>query len=165
MESVAGLLWNQWQVWRGIRTSSQVQPPDPNVYDKDRGQSDEYVHELLDRAHIGPVISSSYQKLMEEAPPDWRISAFGTVQQNLRKYAKELSGVDSALATDRLRILEEFIREIAEKDTRAIPKGDVTALMEAYLGAQVYRGTPRVYMPEQKRGYLPLNCSSEFLAG
>ena len=76
-----------------VYTSSQVQPPDPNVFDKDRGKPEEYAHELLDRAYIGPAISSSYQKLLEEAPPDWRINAIGTVQNNLRKYVEELSSM------------------------------------------------------------------------
>ena len=51
-----------------VYTSSQVQPIDPNEFDKDRGRPDEYVHEFTDRAHIGPPIGCSYQKILERGP-------------------------------------------------------------------------------------------------
>ena len=126
-----------------VYTSSQVQPLDPNVFDKDRGRPDEYAHELLDRAYIGPVISSSYQKLIEEAPPDWRIKAIGTVQNNLRKYVKELSGIDSVLAEELRDELEAFLRDRAKVKTGEIPDGELEAVMDAYLRTQFYEGKPR----------------------
>ena len=134
-----------------VYTSSQVQPPDPNVFDKDRGKPDEYAHELLDRADIGPTISSSYQKLLEEAPPDWRINAIGTVQNNLRKYVKELSSIDSVLAEERRDELEAFLRDRAKLATGKIPNGEIEAVMDAYLRTQFYTGKPRAIPgPKQK---------------
>ncbi len=139
-----------------VYVGSQVQPPDPNVFDEDRGkpidyafdllgrgEKDEFGHKLGDRAHIGPSIGSSYQKLLEEAPPDWRINAIGTVQENFRKYAKELSSIDAVLAHERCDALEAFLRDRAKKETDKIPDGELVAVLEAYLNTQTYRGKPR----------------------
>ena len=126
-----------------VYASSQVQPPDPNVFDRDRGRLEEYTYDLLDRAHIGPSIDSSYQKILEEAPPDWRIDAIGTVQENLREYVKELSRIDSELAVDLRDELESFLRKLVKKKTDKIADGELVAVMEAYLNAQSYQGKPR----------------------
>ena len=134
-----------------VYTSSQIEPPDPNVFDKDRGKPEEYTHELLDRAHIGPSIGCSYQKLLEEAPPDWHINAIGTVQENLRKYVKELNSIDSELALERRDELESFLRERAKSKTGDIPEGELAAVLDAYLRTQFYRGKPRAIPgPKQK---------------
>ena len=126
-----------------VYASSQIQPPDPNVFDEDRGRLEDYTYDLLDRANTGPSIGSSYQKVLEEAPPDWRINAIGTVQENLRKYAKELSSIDSVVAQNRCDELESYLRDGAKKNTGGIPDGELTAVMEAYLNAQTYQGKPR----------------------
>jgi hypothetical protein len=134
-----------------VYTSSQIEPPDPNVFDKNRGKPDDYAHELLDRAYIGPDISSSYQKLLEEAPADWRIDAIGTVQQNLRDYAKELGKIDSELAAEKADELEAYLRNCEESSTKTIPDGELEAVADAYLRAQFYRGKPRpIRGPKQK---------------
>ena len=139
-----------------VYASSQVQPPDPNVFDEDRGKPIDYADDLLgrgekdesgrkmgDRAHIGPSISGTYQKLLEEAPPDWRIDAIGTVQENLRKYAKELSRIDSEVAHEHCDELEAFLRNRAKKKTGNISEGQLEAVLEAYLSTQFYQGKPR----------------------
>ena len=139
-----------------VYASSQLQPPDPNVFDKDRGKPIDYAHDLLgrgekdefgwklgDRAHIGPSISGSYQKLLEEAPPDWRINAIGTVQQNLRKYAEELSRIDSEMAQEICDELEVFLRDRVKLKAGAIPDGELDAVLEAYLSTNIYQGKPR----------------------
>ena len=102
-------------------------------------------------ASIGPAVSSSYQKLLEEAPPDWRINAIGTVQGNLRRYAKELSNIDSVLAEERRDELEAFLRDRAKAKTGDIPDGELEAVMDAYLRTQFYKGKPRAIPgPKQK---------------
>ena len=134
-----------------VYTSSQVQPIDPNVFDKDRGKPEEYAHELLDRAHIGPSIGCTYQKLLEEAPPDWRINAIGTVQGNLRKYVRELKSIDSEAALERRDELEAFLRERTKSKTGDIPEGELEAVLDAYLRTQFYQGKPRAIPgPKQK---------------
>ncbi len=139
-----------------VYAGSQIQPPDPNVFDEDRGKPIDYAVDLLgrgekdefgrnlgDRAHIGPSIGSSYQKLLEEAPPDWRINAIGTVQENFRKYATELSSIDSELAHERRDALEAFLRDLAKKETDKISDGELVAVLEAYLNTHTYQGKPR----------------------
>ena len=139
-----------------VYASSQVQPPDSNTFDEDRGKAIDYAHDLLgrgekdefgrklgDRAHIGPSTAGSYQKLLEEAPPDWRINAIGTVQENLRKYVKELSNIDSEIAQERCNELEAFLRVREKKKTDKIANGELEAVLEAYLNAQTYQGKPR----------------------
>ena len=126
-----------------VYASSQIQPPDPNVFDEDRGRLEDYTYDLLDRAHIGPSIGSSYQKLLEETPPDWRIDAIGTVQENLRNYAKELSCIDSEIAREKCDELEAFLRDLAKKKTSNISEGQLEAVLEAYLSTQFYQGKPR----------------------
>lgn len=126
-----------------VCASSQVQPPDPNVFDRDRGRPEEYTYDLLDRAHIGLSIGSSCQKILEEAPPDLRIDAIRTVQENLREYVKELSKIDSGLAVERRDELEAYLREQINKGTDKIPDGDLVAVMEAFLNAHTFQGKPR----------------------
>lgn len=126
-----------------VYASSQIQPPDPNVFDEDRGRLEDYTNDLLDRSDVGPSVGSSYQKLLEESPPDLRINAVCTVQESFRKYAKELSNINSQRAQDRCDELESYLRERAKNDTDLIPSGELTAVMEAYLNAQTYQGKPR----------------------
>ncbi len=139
-----------------VYTSAQVQPPDPNVFDEDRGKEIDYAYDLLsrgekdelgrelpDRAHIGPSAASSYQKILEEAPPDWRMNAIGTVQANLRKYAKEIDSNDSVLRLEQKDELEAYLREHAKSKTGDIPDGELEAVLKAYLSTQYYGGKPR----------------------
>ena len=147
-----------------VYASSQVEPPDENVFDTSRGKPSDYADDLLDRheplhrdeyhfrSKIGPSISAGYQKILEEASPDqWIMDTVGTVQQSLRKYAKELSEIDSELAVDRRDELEAFLRKRAKSKTGVIPDGELVAVMEAYLNAQTYRGKLRTFRgPMQK---------------
>ncbi|MDH3611900.1 MAG: hypothetical protein OES10_01375, partial [Gammaproteobacteria bacterium] len=116
-----------------VYVSSQIEPPDPSVFDADRGRPDDYLHELIDRANIGPATQCSYQKLLEEAPPDWRIGAVGTVQESLRRYVRELSLIDSMVAAEERDALEDHLRHQARTKTKDIPNGNLEAVMEAYL--------------------------------
>ncbi len=139
-----------------VYASSQVEPPDENVFDANRGQPSDYADDLLNRheplhrdeyhfrSKIGPSISAAYQKILEEASPDqWIMDTVGTVQQSLRRYAKELSEIDSGLAIENRDELEAFLRKLVKKKTDKISDGELVAVMEAYLNAQTYRGKPR----------------------
>jgi len=139
-----------------VYASSQVEPPDENVFDANRGQPSDYADDLLNRheplhrdeyhfrSKIGPSISAGYQKILEEVSPDqWIMDTVGTVQQSLRRYAKELSEIDSGLAVENRNELELFLRKLVKKKTDEISDGELVAVMEAYLNAQTYRGKLR----------------------
>ncbi len=145
-----------------VYVSSQIEPPDPNLFDADRGQSDDYAHELIDRANIGPATQCSYQKILEEAPPDWRIDAVMSVQDDLRRYAQELSRIDSIVAVERWDALEDYLRDQAKTKTKDIAKGELEAVMDAYLGTQSYRGQLRAIRGPKHKIYDAVRSSCKY---
>ena len=132
-----------------VYCSSQVEPVDPNVLDENRGKPDEYADDLLDdtdrynkyvnKTYIGPSIGGSYQKELVEAPHDWRKEHITTVIQQMRRYAKELSKSDTQHALEKRDELEEWLRNAAKATTKSIPKGNVYAVLDAYISAQFWR--------------------------
>jgi len=154
-----------------VYAASQVEPPDENVFDANRGKPSDYAYELLDdsdklqisqKRKIGPSIDSSYQKLLEEAPPDWRINAIGTVQNNLKKYARELSESESPIALENRDALEGYLRAHAKSKTGDIPEGELVAVMEAYLSTQIYQGKPRAMRGPKQMVYDNVRKSCEY---
>ncbi len=159
-----------------VYTTSQVEPPDSNVLDENRGKPIEYALDLLgrdekdefgrklgDRAHIGPSVAGSYQQILQEAPPDWRINAIGTVQQSLRKYAQELGNMDSEIALERQDALEEYLRSHAKAKTKAVADGELIEVMDAYLRTQFYRGKPRAIRGPKQKVYDAVRTSCKYV--
>jgi len=146
--------------------ASQIQPPDPNVMDKDRGLVSDYAADLVfgdspvEGAFVDPrrasVFGASYggshQKLLTEAPADLsgRKDARPTIYAATKAYARELATINTIQAVHECDALEAWLRNCT-KATDDIPKGDLVAVTDAWLQAHYYRGAPRSYPDERRK--------------
>ena len=122
-----------------VYTGSQLEPPDNYSYRPEDGSPNELAEELLDRGHIGPCFSGSYQEALD-----------AEAISSLREYVAELSQTDSTTAVERRQELEHFLRT-QTPGCRFIPDGDLNGTMNAYLKNHQFQGKRRsLYNPKQK---------------
>ena len=150
-----------------VYCASQLEPPDPNVMDKDRGLVSDYAADVVfgdapaagsfvdpRRASVfGASYGGTHQKLLTEAPADLsgRKDARLTVYATTKKYVRELAEINTIQTVQDRDYLETWLRKYYEKLTDDIPKGDVVAVTDAWLQAHYYRGSPRSYPDERRK--------------
>lgn len=114
-----------------VYAASQLEPPSDHNYDREESTPEEDACELLDRSHIGPSFGGTYQADLD---------AEGIAL--LRKYAKQLSTIDTQAAVEKKDELEHFLRE-QTTGSELIKQGDLISLVDAHVSKYFFRGKLR----------------------
>ena len=114
-----------------VYTASQLDPPSDHNYDCEDSTPEEDACELLDRSHIGPSIGSS---------PQEDLDADGIAL--LRKYAADISAIDTPAAIEEREKLDHFLRE-KTPGSELIKQGDLIGMVDAHVSKYFFRGQLR----------------------
>lgn len=122
-----------------VYTGSQLEPPDHYSYRMEDGSPDEHAEELLDRGHIGPCFSGTYQEALDPK-----------AISSLRNFVAELSQIDSTTAVEKRQELEQYLRS-QTPGSRFIRDCDLNGTLDAFLKNHHFQGKRRsLYNPKQK---------------
>ena len=114
-----------------VYAASQLDPPSDHNYDCEDSTPEEDACELLDRSHIGPSIGGS---------PQEDLDADGIAL--LRKYARELSAINTQEAAEKVEELDHYLRT-QTPGSEKIKQGDLIGLVDAHVSKYFFRGQLR----------------------
>jgi len=130
-----------------VYTAAQQEPPEK--VNLKEGNPKDHVHDMLDRSHIGPCFSGTYQPELEP----------GAIEA-LQSYIDEISQLTSTESIERANELERFLRE-KTREAQFVQKGDLKGVLGAYLNKMYYYGKPRyIYHHKQKVADLVRHATS-----